>query len=240
MKKLLILAFALLPTLGWGQNAAVKKIMEMAREDNRTMQHLDILCNRFGGRPIGSDAYENAAEWAMRCFREWGYEVEYEKAGELSVGFNRGGWWGQMYGEENMHLHFATPSFTAGTKGPQRGHVVIEPRTQEQLNRVKHQLKGSWVLLNGHNRGWSFGYGKFWDERREQIIKSNAEAEKWNREHAGEDGEKKPIDDDTAPLFHNQMVEAGILGFVQKGSTPITALYDRDVIRENIPFDSLP
>ena len=240
MKKLLILALALLPTLGWGQNAAVKKIMEMAREDNRTMQHLDILCNRFGGRPIGSDAYENAAEWAMRCFREWGYEVEYEKAGELSVGFNRGGWWGQMYGEENMHLHFATPSFTAGTKGPQRGHVVIEPRTQEQLNRVKHQLKGSWVLLNGHNRGWSFGYGKFWDERREKIIASNAEAAKWNREHAGEDGEKKPIDDDTAPLFHNQMVEAGILGFVQKGTTPLTALYDRDVIRENIPFDSLP
>ena len=81
------MAFALLPTLGWGQSAAVKKIMEMAREDNRTMQHLDILCNRFGGRPIGSDAYENAAEWAMRCFREWGYEVEYEKAGEWSVGF---------------------------------------------------------------------------------------------------------------------------------------------------------
>lgn len=240
MKRLLILALIVLPALGWAQSAAVKKIMQMAREDNRTMQHLDILCNRFGGRPAGSDACDNASEWAMRCFEEWGYDVKLEKAGELSVGFNRGGWWGQLTGEENMHLHFATPSFTAGTKGVQRGHVVIEPRTQEQVNRVKHLLKGSWVLLNGHNRGWSFGYGKKWDDRREKIIANNAEAEKWNREHAGEDGERKHIDDDTAPLFYNQMVEAGILGFVQKGSVPIRALYDRDVIGEKIPFDSLP
>ncbi len=240
MKRLIIFALALLPVVGWGQSAAVKKIVEMAREDNRTMQHLDILCNRFGGRPAGSDACDNAADWAVKCFQDWGYEVKVEKAGELSVGFNRGGWWGQMTGEEHMQLHFATPSYTAGTKGTQRGHVVIEPRTQAQLDRVKHLLNGSWVLLNGHNRGWSFGYGKEWDARREQIIASNAEAEKWNREHAGVDGEKKPIDDDTAPLFYNQMVEAGVLGFVQKGSVPICALYDRDVIREKIPFDSLP
>ena len=108
MKKLLILALALLPVMGWAQSAAVKKIMEMAREDNRTMQHLDILCNRFGGRPAGSDACDNASEWAMRCFEEWGYDVKLEKAGELSVGFNRGGWWGRMTGEENMQLHFKT------------------------------------------------------------------------------------------------------------------------------------
>ena len=150
MKRLLILALAVLPTLGWAQSAAVKKIMEMAREDNRTMQHLDILCNRFGGRPAGSDACDNAADWAVRCFEQWGYEVAVEKAGELSVGFNRGGWWGQMTGEEHMQLHFATPSYTAGTKGVQRGHVVIEPRTQEQVNRVKHLLKGSWEIGRAH------------------------------------------------------------------------------------------
>mgnify|MGYP007129175069 CR=1 FL=1 len=27
------------------------------------MHQLDVLTNRFGGRPIGSDAYDNAAEW---------------------------------------------------------------------------------------------------------------------------------------------------------------------------------
>ena len=119
MKRLFIQALLLLalPAAGFAQSAPIKKIMETARDDNRAMQHLDILCNRFGGRPVGSDAYENAAEWAMRNFREWGYDVEAEKAGEMSVGFNRAGWWGRMTGEENMTLHFATPSYTSGTRG---------------------------------------------------------------------------------------------------------------------------
>ena len=33
-----------------------------------------------------------------------------------------------------MDLHFVTPSYTSGTKGLQRGHVLIEPRTQEELD----------------------------------------------------------------------------------------------------------
>ena len=59
------------------------------------MDHLDILCNRFGGRPIGSDAYENAAEWAASKFEDWGMEVDMDLAGELPVGFNRGPWFWQ-------------------------------------------------------------------------------------------------------------------------------------------------
>ena len=117
-----------MPASIWAQNAAVKKIQQMAKEDNQVMKHLDILCNRFGGRVAGSDAYDNAADWAVRCFEKWGLEVSVEEAGELSVGFNRGGWWGYQTGEEQHTLHFVTPSYTSGTKGPQKGHVVIEPR----------------------------------------------------------------------------------------------------------------
>lgn len=54
----------------------VNKIIEIGKTDNQTMDHLDVLCNRFGGRPIGSDAYENAAEWAAYKFKEWGMEVK--------------------------------------------------------------------------------------------------------------------------------------------------------------------
>ena len=92
MKRLLVYILLLvMPASLWAQDAAVKKIMEMAREDNRVMQHLDILCNRIGGRPAGSDACENAEQWAVRCFEQWGLDVTLEKAGELGVGFNRAG-----------------------------------------------------------------------------------------------------------------------------------------------------
>lgn len=74
----------------YAQPAAVKKIIEIGTTDNRVMHQLDVLTNRFGGRPIGSDAYDNAAEWMLREFRSWGIEAHLEEAGELPVGFNRG------------------------------------------------------------------------------------------------------------------------------------------------------
>ena len=60
------------------QDAAVKKIIEMGQNDNQVMHQLDILTNRFGGRLIGSDAYENAAEWMVREFKSWGLDVQLE------------------------------------------------------------------------------------------------------------------------------------------------------------------
>ena len=66
-------------------------------------------------------------------------EVEFDEAGEIPVGFNRGPWFGRMLGEEGMNLHFATPSFTSGTKGVQRGEVLIEPKTQAEFDRMKEK-----------------------------------------------------------------------------------------------------
>lgn len=107
------------------QDAAVKKIIEIGKTDNRVMHQIDILTNRFGGRPIGSDAYENAAEWMIREYKSWGLDVKLEEAGSLPVGFNRGPWFGRLLGDNAMNLHFVTPSYTSGTKGVQRGHVLI-------------------------------------------------------------------------------------------------------------------
>ena len=158
MKRLFLSAFIAL-TLGatytFAQSAAVKKIIETAKNDNQTMHHLDILRNRFGGRLVGSDAYENAAEWMLHEFKKWGIEAHLEEAGEVPVGFNRGPWFGRLIGgDQPMTLHFATPSHTSGTKGIQRGHVLIEPQSQAEFDRMKHRLKGAWVLVGGTNSGW--------------------------------------------------------------------------------------
>ena len=121
MKKKILFACAalacatLLPVPASAQDAAIRKIIEMGQNDNQVMHQLDILTNRFGGRPIGSDAYENAAEWMKREFERWGLEVHMEEAGTLPVGFNRGPWFGRMLSDNGMILHFATPSYTSGT-----------------------------------------------------------------------------------------------------------------------------
>ena len=240
MKKLSILFFVLSLYLPFSTSAqtdpVVEKIIEIGSTDNQSMNHLDVLCNRFGGRLIGSDAYENAAEWAAYKFREWGMEVEFDEAGEIPVGFNRGPWFGRMLGEEGMNLHFATPSYTSGTKGVQRGPVLIEPKTQAEFDRMKGALKGAWVLISGENQGYPIDYSAQADILRDSIKAENAKIEEKNNEirrenwyARGSDQPKKellPLKEEPA-LFYKEMREAGILGIIQSSKTPIQAMYDR-------------
>lgn len=160
----------------------VEKIIALANEDNRTMQHLDVMCNRFGGRLLGSAAYEDAAKWAVAMFRQWGLEASLDYAGELPIGFNRGPWFGRMIGGNGMTLHFTTPSYTAGTKGIQRGTVVREPYTTAEFERMKGTVKDAWVLVGGQSTGWPLDYTPLADEQRAEIIAANDEAERKNGE----------------------------------------------------------
>jgi carboxypeptidase Q len=228
-------------------DAIVEKIIEIGKTDNQTMDHLDILCNRFGGRLVGSDAYENAAEWAASKFMEWGMEVEMDEAGEVPVGFNRGPWFGRMLSDEGMHLHFATPSYTAGTKGVQRGHVLIEPKTQAEFNRMKGRLKDAWVLIGGTNDGFAIDWSDEANHKRDSIIQLNAEIDKENDKTRRlnwsiKDEEKKqaliPLHEEPA-LFYKQMKEAGVLGLIQSSTIPIRVMYDRKNIKK-MSWDNLP
>lgn len=225
----------------------VQKIIEIGTTDNQTMDHLDVLCNRFGGRPIGSNAYDNAAAWAASKFREWGMEVVMDSAGVLPVGFNRGPWFGRMLAVNGMELHFATPSYTAGTKGAQTGHVLIEPKTREEFDRMKGRLNGAWVLISGVSEGWPIDYSARGDHRRDSVIalneeisKKNGEIRRFNREKADSVAEKEmtPYIEEPA-LFYREMREAGILGIIQKTPVPIRVLYDRKNI-DSMTFETLP
>lgn len=249
MKKFSVLSAMLLLTgsIAISQtDPAVQKIIEIGKTDNRTMHHLDILSNRFGGRLAGSDAYANAAEWAASKFREWGMIVEMDEAGEVPVGFNRGPWFGRMPGEEGMILHFATPSYTSGTKGVQRGHVVLEPKTRSRFERMKGKLNGAWVLITGINDGWPIDISDEAFLRRQQLIEKNEEINQENNEIRRLNREKPeeehreliPLEDEPA-LFYREMVEAGILGIIQKSALPIRALYDRRNL-DNMTFENLP
>ncbi|MBU2555689.1 MAG: M28 family peptidase [Bacteroidetes bacterium] len=225
-----------------------KKIIEAAEKDNQTMHHLDILCNRFGGRPIGSDAYENAAIWAASKFSEWGMEVVFDEVGVLPVGFNRGPWFGRMLSEEGMTLHFATPSYTSGTKGVQRGHVLAEPKTQAEFDRMKGALNGAWVLITGESDGWPIDYSATGDSLRDAVKAENAEITEKNKmirqENIKNKGSKIPQKEliplrEEPALFYKEMREAGILGIIQSAKTPIRVLYDRKNLMD-MTFETLP
>ncbi len=248
MKRALIPVLLLFIAAGLSaqHNKVVDRIIEIGTTDNQTMRHLDVIANRFGGRLVGSDAYDNAAEWCASEFKKWGMEVIMDEAGTVPVGFNRGPWFGRMLSDNGMILHFATPSYTAGTKGVQRGHVLLEPKSKEEFERMKGALKGAWVLIGGKSNGMAIDWSLSADSARAKLITENDSISKLNREimrenYSNRDKPQKdliPMKEEPA-LFFREMREAGILGIIQKASVPISALYDRKNI-DKLTFETLP
>jgi carboxypeptidase Q len=201
----------------------VQKIIELGTTDNRVMQWNDYASNRFGGRETGTNAYTDATAWAVWQFKQWGLEAELDEAGEVPVGFNRGPWFGRMIKPAEKALWFGTPSFTAGTKGVERGPVVIlkadpfsipgrnaKPEDVEKkraaveaaLAEVKANpgaFKGAWVLIPGQNSGFA---------------------------RDGRRGTPEYADAQLIPKLTAALVEAGARGTVQSSRTDPFSMLD--------------
>ena len=221
MKRIIILLSALCLTVALSaQDKVVKAVLELGRTDNRTMEHADYIARNIGGRLVGTHMLHHAEDWVADQFRSWGLEVTMQEAVVINVGFDRGPWSGRMLSEDGMTLHFGTPAYTAGTRGPQKGRVLLEPRTQRDFDRVKGALKGAWVLVeSGPTNGLA--------------LDSSAKADSTR---AAQLAEGKT---DVAVPFYRQMVDAGVLGFIRPSKLPMQVLYNRatcfDITMDNLP-----
>ena len=204
----------------------VARIIQLGRTDNQVMRWADYASNRFGGRVTGSNAYNDATAWAVWQFKQWGIDAELDEVGEVPVGFNRGPWFGRMLKPAEKALRFGTPTYTAGTKGIQRGPVVIlradpfsipgratggQPVAKENVEKKrtaveaaiaevaanKGAFKGAWVLISGAAAGGS-GFAR--DGRRGTKLS---------------DGSPEYLDAELIPPLTRALVDAGALGTIQ-------------------------
>jgi carboxypeptidase Q len=204
----------------------VRKIIELGTKDNQVMTWADYASNRFGGRVTGSNAYNDATAWAVWQFKQWGIEAELDEVGEVPVGFNRGPWFGKMIKPTEKALRFGTPTSTAGTKGIQRGPVVVlkadpfsipgratggQPVAKENVEKKraavqaalaeisanKGAFKGAWVLIAGASTGFAR------DGRRGTKLP---------------DGSPEYLDAELIPPLTRALVDAGALGTIQSAA----------------------
>ena len=202
------------------QDKVTKKVLELGKTDNRTMQHAEYIARNIGGRLVGTHMLNHAEDWVAEQFRSWGLEVTMQEAVTIGVGFDRGPWSGRMLSEDGMTLHFGTPAYTAGTCGPQKGRVLLEPRSQRDFDRVKGALKGAWVLVeSGPTNGLA--------------LDASAKADSTRAAQLAE-GKK-----DVSVPFYRQMVEAGVLGFIRPAQLPMQVLYNRAMCFD-LTMDTLP
>jgi len=220
------LAFSALPFAQGTVDPVVGKIIELGTKDNRTLIWNDYASNRFGGRETGTNSYTDATQWAVWQLKQFGLDARLEEVGELPVGFNRGPWFGKMLKPTEKSLRFGTPSFTAGTKGIQRGPVVVlkadpfsipgraqggQPVAKENVERKraavqaalaeieanKAAFKGAWVLIPGASSGFAR------DGRRGSKLP---------------DGSPEYLDAEMMPPLTKALVDAGALGTIQSAA----------------------
>ncbi len=231
---LALAAFTSLPLspLTAQEDPVVQRIIELGTTDNQVMKWADYAANRFGGRLTGSDAYTNAARWALWQFKEWGVEAYLDEVGEMEVGFNRGPWFGKMVTPREESLYFGTPAYTAGTKGLQRGGVAIlhtdpysvpgrnpspediqrkEELVAEAIAEVEANpgaFDGKWVLIGGE----SAGFGR--DGRRDTPEYSDSRL---------------------MPPLTEALLEAGALGTLQRAGLPMKIMDGHAKSWEELP-----
>ena len=216
-----LVAAALHVPLSAQEDPVVRRIIELGTSDNQVMVWADYATNRFGGRLTGSDAFNNATDWAVWQFREWGIQAELDEVGEVPVGFNRGPWFGKMVSPAEKSLSFGTPSFTAGTKGVQRGPVTVlqadpysvpgrNPTPEDVENKAAaveaalaevrgdpSRFSGAWVLIAGQSTGFAR------DGRRDTPEYSDAQL---------------------MPPLTRALLDAGALGTIQRAGDPMRIL----------------
>ena len=221
MKKIYLSLLAVLFTVVslQAQDKVTKKVLELGKTDNRTMEHAQYIARNIGGRLVGTHMLNHAEDWVVEQFRSWGLDVQVQEAVVIGVGFDRGPWSGRMLSEDGMMLHFGTPAYTAGTCGPQKGRVYLEPKNQRAFDRVKGALKGSWVLLEtGATSGLAIDASAKADSLRAAAVAEGKEV---------------------AVPFYRQMVEAGVLGFIRPAKMPMQVLYNRAMCFD-LTMDTLP
>ena len=63
---LALCCLGLAPLKAQTYDPVIEKVIEIGKTDNRTMEHLDVLSNRFGGRLVGSDTIPFLTQFTLR------------------------------------------------------------------------------------------------------------------------------------------------------------------------------
>ncbi|MBX3095884.1 MAG: M20/M25/M40 family metallo-hydrolase [Fimbriimonadaceae bacterium] len=124
-----------------------RRIIDIGKNHNQVMATLRGL-TAIGPRLTTSNTLDQSAQWSMAKFRSYGLtNVHLEEWGEWPVGFQRGrNSSARMVSPMIRDFEFTSPSWTPGTNGPHRGRAMFAPSSMEELNAIRSDLKGAWIV----------------------------------------------------------------------------------------------
>jgi hypothetical protein len=154
MKRTALIAIAILVAFALPQAqtekldfATIGKIKDEGLNRSQVMDHISWLSDVYGPRVTGSPAIQQASEWAMKKFNEWGLANVHQERWKFGKGWSLVKLNVTMIEPQVQPVIAYPKEWSSGTKGPVTADVVsVTIRTEADFARYRGQLRGKIVL----------------------------------------------------------------------------------------------
>src|SRR5262245_40917373 len=127
--------------------AMLGKIRDEGFNHSQVMDHVSWLSDVYGPRLTGSPAIQQASEWAMKKFSEWGLANVHQERWKFGKGWSLVRFTATMIEPQVQPIIGSPLSWTPGTKGPVTAEVVRAQITSEaDFAKYKGKLAGKIIL----------------------------------------------------------------------------------------------
>ena len=127
---------------------ADQKIAAEVKAHSELMKNLEYLTTAIGPRLTGSKQMQQASDWTLKRFRDYGVEAHLETT-EIPHAYYRGSDTAEIVAPMARRIEIRSMGWSKATAGEVSGPVVaVKMESMEDLSRFKGKLKGAIVLLN--------------------------------------------------------------------------------------------
>jgi hypothetical protein len=127
---------------------ADQKIAAEVKSHSELMKNLEHLTTEIGSRLTGSKQMQQASDWTLKRFRDYGIDAHLETT-EIPHAYYRGADTAEITAPVTRRIEVRSMGWSKATPGEVSGPVAaVKMESMEDLSRFKGKLKGAIVLLN--------------------------------------------------------------------------------------------
>jgi len=131
----------------------IGKIRDEGLNRSQVMDHVSWLSDVYGPRVTGSPAIQQASEWAMRKFRDWGLANVHQERWKFGKGWALVRFNAQMTEPQVQPIIGYPREWSSGTKGPITADVVrVQIANENDFEKYRGKLAGKIVLTQPARR----------------------------------------------------------------------------------------
>jgi hypothetical protein len=129
------------------------RIRDEGLNRSQVMDHVSWLSDVYGPRLTGSPGIQQASEWTMKKFREWGLANVHQEHWAFGKGWSLVRFTAHMIEPQIQPLTGFPQEWSSGTKGPVTADVVrVQIANEADLDRYRGKLAGKIVLPQSARR----------------------------------------------------------------------------------------